>query len=65
MPPRPQSFRDDRLRADEQAGLVIFKVYRNDGTQDSYEVLTSLKNIFQKQLPKMPKEYITRLVYDR
>lgn len=28
-------------------------------------VLTGLKNIFQKQLPKMPKEYIARLVYDR
>jgi len=28
-------------------------------------LLTGLKNIFQKQLPKMPKEYIARLVYDR
>ncbi|KAH8921088.1 Bromodomain-containing protein [Atractiella rhizophila] len=28
-------------------------------------ILTGLKNIFQKQLPKMPKEYITRLVFDR
>ncbi|KAJ1676896.1 histone acetyltransferase, partial [Spiromyces aspiralis] len=28
-------------------------------------LLTGLKNIFQKQLPKMPKEYISRLVYDR
>ena len=27
-------------------------------------LLTGLKNIFMKQLPKMPKEYITRLVYD-
>lgn len=25
----------------------------------------SLKNIFSKQLPNMPKEYITRLVFDR
>jgi histone acetyltransferase len=24
-----------------------------------------LKCIFQKQLPKMPKDYIARLVYDR
>lgn len=28
-------------------------------------MLTGLKNIFQKQLPKMPREYISRLVYDR
>ncbi|GMF06513.1 unnamed protein product [Ambrosiozyma monospora] len=28
-------------------------------------VLTGLKNIFQKQLPEMPKAYIARLVYDR
>lgn len=28
-------------------------------------VLSGLKCIFQKQLPKMPKDYIARLVYDR
>lgn len=28
-------------------------------------LLTGLKNIFQRQLPKMPREYITRLVLDR
>lgn len=27
--------------------------------------LIALKNIFAKQLPKMPKEYIVRLVMDR
>ena len=27
--------------------------------------LMALKNIFSKQLPNMPKEYITRLVFDR
>ena len=27
--------------------------------------LITLKNIFGKQLPKMPKEYIVRLVMDR
>lgn len=37
----------------------------NDGSQDSFIVLTGLKCIFQKQLPKMPKDYIARLVYDR
>lgn len=32
---------------------------------DSFIILTGLKCIFQKQLPKMPKDYIARLVYDR
>jgi histone acetyltransferase len=27
--------------------------------------LTNARNIFSKQLPKMPKEYIVRLVFDR
>ena len=27
-------------------------------------LLTGLKTLFQKQLPKMPREYITRLVFD-
>jgi len=28
-------------------------------------LLSGLKNIFQTQLPEMPKQYIGRLVYDR
>jgi histone acetyltransferase len=38
---------------------------RNDGAPESMILLTGLKNVFQKQLPKMPKDYIARLVYDR
>jgi histone acetyltransferase len=49
---------------EEAKGLIYFKVIKNEGTRDSLEALTSLKNIFQKQLPKMPKEYISRLIYD-
>jgi len=40
-------------------------VVNNDGSKGSSIVLTGLKGIFQKQLPKMPKDYIARLVYDR
>jgi histone acetyltransferase len=40
-------------------------VVNNDGSRESVIILTGLKCIFQKQLPKMPKEYIARLVYDR
>ncbi|KAJ1655491.1 histone acetyltransferase [Dispira simplex] len=49
---------------EERAGVIRFHVVRNDGSRESNILLTGLKNIFQKQLPKMPKEYIARLVYD-
>ena len=50
---------------EEQKGIIRFQVVHNDRTRGSLILLTALKNIFQKQLPKMPKEYIARLVYDR
>lgn len=50
---------------EERAGLIQFRIVRNDGTPESGILLTGLKNIFQRQLPKMPREYITRLVFDR
>ncbi|KAJ1933771.1 histone acetyltransferase [Linderina macrospora] len=50
---------------EERQGLIRFEVVYNDTRDSSMRLLTGLKNIFQKQLPKMPKEYIARLVYDR
>ncbi|KDN38459.1 Bromodomain-domain-containing protein [Tilletiaria anomala UBC 951] len=50
---------------EERAGLIQFRVVRNDDKPESMILLTGLKNIFQRQLPKMPREYITRLVLDR
>ncbi|KAI9319673.1 Bromodomain-containing protein [Dichotomocladium elegans] len=41
------------------------RIVLNDGTPESMILLTGLKNVFQKQLPKMPKDYIARLIYDR
>ncbi|KAI9596556.1 putative histone acetyltransferase [Syncephalis fuscata] len=49
----------------ESEGDESFRIVINDNQRDSLILLTGLKNIFQKQLPKMPKEYIARLVYDR
>jgi histone acetyltransferase len=40
-------------------------VIKNDGTEIQLKLLTDLKNIIARQLPKMPKEYIVRLVYDK
>ncbi|KAF2006672.1 histone acetyltransferase GCN5 [Amniculicola lignicola CBS 123094] len=50
---------------EERTGEIEFRVVNNDGRRDSSIILTGLKCIFQKQLPKMPKDYIARLVYDR
>lgn len=50
---------------EEREGDIEFRVVNNDNSRDSVIILTGLKCIFQKQLPKMPKDYIARLVYDR
>eukprot|EP00904_Undaria_pinnatifida_P004147 jgi/Undpi1/13733/HiC_scaffold_9.g03386.m1 len=44
--------------------LQILEV-TNDGDPANMEMLIHLKEIFHQQLPKMPKEYIVRLVFDR
>ena len=43
---------------------ITFEVVTNDGSENSSLKLIALKNIFSRQLPKMPKEYIVRLVFD-
>lgn len=51
---------------EERNGEIEFRVViNNDGSRDSTIILTGLKCLFQKQQPKMPKDYIARLVYDR
>lgn len=50
---------------EERNGDISFQVVNNDNKPRSMIILTGLKCIFQKQLPKMPKDYIARLVYDR
>jgi hypothetical protein len=50
---------------EERQGIIEFRVVNNDNTRENMIILTGLKNIFQKQLPKMPREYIARLIYDR
>lgn len=50
---------------EERTGDIEFRVVNNDSSKESAIILTGLKCLFQKQLPKMPKDYIARLVYDR
>ncbi|KAJ2592488.1 histone acetyltransferase, partial [Coemansia sp. RSA 1722] len=61
----PNKGEEKTATMEQQQGLIRFEVVYNDSRDESMRRLTELKNIFQKQLPKMPKEYIARLVYDR
>uniref|UniRef100_A0A7S2M9F7 histone acetyltransferase n=1 Tax=Skeletonema marinoi TaxID=267567 RepID=A0A7S2M9F7_9STRA len=55
LPPRPPNNYDNIRTA-----IVI-----NNGTRTNLIRLIGLKSLFARQLPKMPKEYIARLVFDR
>ena len=59
------SFKERPSVIEEKEGKIEFRVVNNDNTRENLIVLTGLKNIFQKQLPEMPRHYISRLVYDR
>lgn len=45
-------------------GLIRIVPVDNDREPRSLVILMGLKTLFQKQLPKMPREYIARLVMD-
>ena len=58
------------IKIQEEKGLFDFVVISNNGENtpenlNNMKLLTDLKNIIAKQLPKMPKEYIVRLVFDK
>lgn len=59
------SQRDKNVKKEEDKGNLYFNIIKNDGTLQNLKLLTDLKNIIAKQLPKMPKEYIVRLVFDK
>lgn len=59
------TLREEYLIKQEQEGEIAFKYVENNGDPYNMMYLIGLKNIFSKQLPNMPKEYICRLVLDR
>lgn len=74
-PPCPQTSllsanaaRDETARLEERRGIIEFHVIGNSLSQKSNKKilmwLVGLQNVFSHQLPRMPKEYITRLVFD-
>ena len=57
--------RDAAAKVEEDSGALQFRVIRNDGQRHNMIWLMQAKNLFGTQLPKMPREYIARLVLDR
>jgi len=55
--------RDFTAKQEEERGELQFKCIWNDGSPNNLRFLCELKEIFGQQLPKMPKEYIVRLVF--
>ncbi|KAK0504748.1 hypothetical protein EDD18DRAFT_1126173 [Armillaria luteobubalina] len=63
--PNEPVVRTEKMAAIElRKGVIKITSVENDKHPRSYVILTGLKTLFQKQLPKMPREYIARLVYD-
>ncbi|KAI3993158.1 hypothetical protein MKX01_009901 [Papaver californicum] len=59
------SARKESLKREAETGRLKFVCYANDGIDQHMIWLIGLKNIFARQLPNMPKEYIVRHVMDR
>ncbi|CDI76167.1 histone acetyltransferase GCN5, putative [Eimeria praecox] len=57
--------RDAGGALEEEMGVIHFCCCTNDRRPSSLTKLISAKNIFSRQLPKMPRDYIARLVLDR
>ncbi|KAL5009128.1 hypothetical protein ScPMuIL_014709 [Solemya velum] len=60
--------RDEAARIEESKGIIEFHVVGNSlsfrPSRQTLIWLIGLQNVFSHQLPRMPKEYITRLVFD-
>jgi histone acetyltransferase len=54
-----------QIEIDERDRTITYQFITNDGTDASLTQLVHCKCLFARQLPKMPKEYIVRLVFDR
>merc|ERR550539_1635405 len=60
--------RDEAAKVEERKGVIAFHCIANSLTdkvpKQTMLWLIALQNVFSHQLPRMPKEYITRLVFD-
>ena len=66
--PEMSTARDESARVEERLGKIQFHVIGNSMnkriSRNDYLWLNALQNVISHQLPRMPKEYITRLVFD-
>lgn len=61
------SARDEAARTEEKRGIIEFHIVSNSLNRPTCNQslwLIGLQNVFSHQLPRMPKEYIARLVFD-
>jgi histone acetyltransferase len=67
QPIRPAAAADlpDKNESKNPYDNLRYCIVTNDGKEDSLIKLIGLKQLFSKQLPKMPRAYIARLVFDR
>ena len=62
-----QNARDEPARQEERRGIIEFRVIQNQldlSDEQTMIWLVEMKNVFCHQLPRMPKTYISRLVFD-
>ena len=63
-----QVSRDQLPKEEEHKGILKFQLLHNNLKEkppDQHLIwLVGLKNVFSHQLPRMPTEYITRIVFD-
>lgn len=57
--------RDKGIKKEEDDGIVEFRCIKNNKNREELKHLIDLKWIIAKQLPRMPKAYIVRLIMDR
>ena len=56
---------NDKHNSGNPYDSLKYIMVRNDGKPESLIKLVALKSLFSRQLPKMPRTYIARLVFDR
>ena len=57
--------KDAKKESSNPYDSLQYIVITNDGKPENMIKLVALKSLFAKQLPKMPRAYIARLVFDR
>jgi histone acetyltransferase len=48
----------------ERKKEIFFKITNNNGNKTNTQILLCLKRLFSKQLPNMPKFYISQIIFD-